>query len=274
MASVIRYDLTTLGGRDMNALLNTIAARKKELGETTKQACTAIAINCLKALRANTKVAKEGGIKLQTEDITSSYTPSWKRQGKFNVRVFRAGEHGNEVKFDKSVRVQWLVKAGEMTNGVKCFTYKVTDNIADDKKLTIVFVARSKKEAEQTMKLIHKKRVRRYKSLAKHALGIAMHKTSKDASGNAQASQIVNAVADSNVRATVQETGFDNGDVHIHVEDKIDYAAKALKDGDGYVDVAMRKALNKIIGNIIHKMKQSNRITDGLQVPFPELKGR
>lgn len=272
MASVIDYNLTTMGGRDITALQNVIELRKKEFGETTKQACIAVAINCLQSLRQNTMVAKEGNIKLVIEDITSSYTPSWKKQGKFSVRIFRSGLNGSEIKFDKTVKVQWLVKASEMVAGVKCHTYKVTDKIASDKELTIVFVARSQKQAKDAMKMIHKKRVRRYKNLAKYALGVAMSKTSKEGAGNTDVNQITKVVANDNTKVSVQDTGFNNGDVHIHIEDKIDYATQALKDGAGYVDTAMQKALNKIMGNILHKLKSQGKITDSLKIPFPELK--
>ena len=273
--AAITYDLKTKDGKDIDAIRNVIALRKKELGETTKQACTAIAINCLKSLRANTRVAKETGIKIDAIDVTSRLTPSWKRQGKFSVRVFRNGINGQVVRPEID-KVQWLVKAGDMVNGVQCRTFLVTDKISNDYHLQIIFVATDKKQAVDAMKQIHKVRVRRYKRLAKYALGIAMHKTHAQQNANDTGiTQLVNQTANDNTRVTVTETGFGNGEVNIHIEDNLDYAAEALKNGPSYVDIAMRKALNQITGNIIHKLKQNgNELYNQISVPFPELKGR
>lgn len=56
----ITFDLQTPDGKNAEALAKIIEARRKELGETCRQSCVAIASNILRSLRAQTKVAKEG----------------------------------------------------------------------------------------------------------------------------------------------------------------------------------------------------------------------
>lgn len=61
------------------AIQNIVAARTKELGETTEQACTALAINILKSIRADTTTAKLDA-DIEVEDVTAQYYPSFKRE--------------------------------------------------------------------------------------------------------------------------------------------------------------------------------------------------
>ena len=55
----ITFDLQTPNGETAEALAKVVELRRQELGETTKQACVAVAVNVLRSLRAQTKVAKE-----------------------------------------------------------------------------------------------------------------------------------------------------------------------------------------------------------------------
>lgn len=261
----VTYDLKTAEGREAEALRSIIEMRKKELGETTAQACKAIAITVLKSLRADTPIAKT------TPDILISYAdsryyPSWKKVGKKAKRILRAGKNGAEVKPDKVV---WLTK--KYVKGEEYHTFQIFDVVSKERTIKYFIVAPSEKVALKAAQKFHRSRVKQYRKLAKFALGLAMHGVSTaqgiDSSGvNNEARKVGLELT----RTSVSETGFNSGEVNIHVEDNLNYAAKALKHGEGYVDVAMQKALNSITGYLKKRLERKG-IKDALKTPFPEV---
>ena len=76
-------------------------------------------------------------------------------------------------------------------------------------------------------------------------------------------------MAFNNVAVYNETSGGDSGDVSIYVHDNLDYATKALADGDAYVEIAAQKACNSIIGMINHKIGSHLTLHDKLKVPFP-----
>ena len=60
----INFSLQTPDGKPAEALAQIIEARRRELGETTKQSCVAVASNILRSLRTETKVAKESQMEI------------------------------------------------------------------------------------------------------------------------------------------------------------------------------------------------------------------
>ena len=54
----------------------------------------------------------------------------------------------------------------------------------------------------------------------------------------------------------MQDTGFNSGNVNIHVHDNLQYAILALKGGESAVNVAIANALNKTVGMIQHRIQQ------------------
>lgn len=105
--------------------------------------------------------------------------------------------------------------------------------------------------------------------MAKFALTLAMMKTSGKSSGEGSASRKAKQTASSNVTVFNQSEGGDSGDVNIYIHDNLDYATKALADGDAYVEIAAQKACNSIIGMINHKIGSHLTLHDKLKVPFP-----
>ena len=72
------------------------------------------------------------------------------------------------------------------------------------------------------------------------------------------------------LRVEVVESGFDSGSVCIRVEDRLDYATKALESGEGYVQTAIQKALNSMTGYLNRRIEKKN-IEQPLKIPFEEL---
>lgn len=234
--------------------------RTQELGETTSQSIKAIVISILKALRARTKVAKENKITLKTDDVTGQYLPSFYRQGAKTFPCFRDA-NGNRLLDDqfKGVKVIWTAK-GIPTNSLR--TFKIVDEISDNKKLTFIVVAPSSKSAIDVVKKRHKARVGKHKGLARLALGLAMKSISQNEQLKDDGSKSNSKIANENVNVNVMESGFNSGRVDILVEDNLDYAQLALKNGQASLDESIQSGMNKIVGMMKHKLKKSGMSLD------------
>lgn len=60
----------------------------------------------------------------------------------------------------------------------------------------------------------------------------------------------------------MKETGFNKGDVQVHVHDKLDYAVLALQNASASVSTAFANALNKTFGYIKNKVKSTGGSID------------
>lgn len=165
-------------------------------------------------------------------------------------RVLRSGVGGPVI---SPSRVVW--KIGKYTKGQVVHSFEVEDKIADNKTVKYIVVTDTLANAKKYAKERHKARVRKNKTLAKHALGLAMKAIYDKASDNDIVSQHARDIAKQNVQATVYESGFNSGTVNIHVHDNLDYAVLALKNGESSISLAVANALNKTIGYIQQRVK-------------------
>lgn len=263
----------TSDGRPTSNLSKVIQLRSKELGETTKQTCVALAQNILRSIRAQTRVANESKVDIEVQIADGEFYPSWKRdkgtKGKqVSRRVLRQGLNGPEV---SPTKVIWHVP--KYIKGEQVHSYKVFDKVSEDKTIQYILVAVSEREAHRYAKQLHKARVKRYKALAKHAVSLAMKKVyDKQNLADEQITNVARGVAIQNVEVSVVETGFNSGTVNIHVHDNLNYAVKALKNKDASVTLALQSSLNKMIGFVKQKIKaKGGSIDNSLLVPVDEL---
>lgn len=118
----------------------------------------------------------------------------------------------------------------------------------------------------------HKNMVLKYRGLAKLALGMAMHAVSANETPSVgNVTNKAREVGAKVVSARVMDSGFSSGQVSIHVEDNLDYAADAIKNGQSYIDTAVQKALNSAVGYLNRRFEKRG-IEDALNAPFPEVK--
>ena len=104
------------------------------------------------------------------------YYPSFQREkgtkGKnISKRVLRQGKGGAVISPE---RVYW--KIGKYSEGEVAHSYEVVDQISPEKQYKYIVVAASAKDAKQYAKERHKRRVLRFKGLARHAISLAMKK--------------------------------------------------------------------------------------------------
>lgn len=105
------------------------------------------------------------------------------------------------------------------------------------------------------MKEIEKKRIAKYRGLAKSALGKLMRQISLGGGSLFdKASALAQRVAERNAHVRKNLNGGMN-EVGLRMEDTLDYASDALKGGESQIDECMKRAMNKIAGTINHKMK-------------------
>lgn len=89
---------------------------------------------------------------------------------------------------------------------------------------------------------------------------------------NQSVNQSVKTLADQNVEAYVKETGFNRGDVKVHVHDKLDYAVLALKGAAASVSAAVANAVSKTFGYIKSRLKANGgQIDKSLQIAIDNL---
>lgn len=246
----ITFDLSTSDGKSAEQLAEIIARRTKELGQTTSQACTAMAINILKSLRADTAIAKLNKGEIRITCVDGQVTPGWRKEGKRNFRVLRYGLNGAEVR-DKMV---YFVKMS-YTKGEIVHAYFVEDVRSDDKKYQYYIVAKSENIATKFAENKHKNRVKRFKGLAKHALGIAMHRTS---AAQTVSETGIEPTAKNKAMEVVKvqrtESGYDSGEVMIHIEDQLRYAVLALKNGQQNLDYIVDRVIKSMTGYLQRKL--------------------
>lgn len=259
MALDLTYDLSTGDGRDLDILKQTIELRKKELGNTTKQSVIAIAINTLKSLRRDTKVANENKGNIEIKDLSDKYIISFAGiKGSKKRKLAIRDNAGNSITLK-----QKIVPYSQNIKTAKIFA--VTDYITDDKKIQYVIIADSSELAREKAMSFHKNRVQEHKGLAKIALSIATYLLSQ--SGNVeQGNQNTNAIAHSATSVNVIENGFDSGDIQVSVHDRLNYASDALKGGASSVQMAINKSCNQILGYLASRLKKEGRINDSLAI--------
>ena len=250
----LTYDLTTPDGKTAEIIATVIRARGQELKQTTKQSCVALAINILRSLRAQTAVAKEGTTDILVTDRSNEFTPSFTRKTgkkgkKVSERCLRSGKNGSVVKPEKVV---W--RTGKYRKGENYRTFGIQETVGQGKKIEYLLVCQSESKALQYARKFAKSRIRRFKGLAKHAVGIAM-KSVYDRQ-NVPATNITAEAKDLAAKvvvANVTEHGFDSGEVSIIVKDQLDYATCALKNGDSTINQTVNNALAKMAGLIAHR---------------------
>ena len=266
----INLDLQTPNGAPAEALAAVIEARRKELGETAMQSCIAMAEGILRSLRVQTKVASESrGMKLSIKDVTGQYVASWKKEGQKAKRVLRQGKNGPTVKESKVI---WNV--GKYVKGEVIQVFEVIDSTADPKIDKYLLVSADEKSAKDYAKARHKRRVLKYKGLARTALSLAMKAVYNKGSSPDNYSKEATQTAKDNTQVQVNDTGFNSGTASVYVHDGLNYAVAAMKDGETSVTQAVNAAISKAMGYIMHKVKSTGGSIDkSLKTTVDELIG-
>ena len=217
-------------------------------------------MNALVSLRATTKVAKVSKRDIEVE-VDGSLIPSFAAH-KICVR-------------DKATKHHLAGARVASTIGGKLFkdanVYKWVDTYSKSKDNVYYIIALSEKAAKTKAFDILKRRVKAYAGLARLAFSTLLMKTGTGTIGGAPELQQKTTMGTTISRESKTVDGY-----QLHLEDDLNYAIDALKGGQGDIEAALQKALNKTVATI------NQHIPDGggwfgtgkLPIPFPEVRQR
>lgn len=257
--------MATVGnGRTLEEFSKLIAARSKYLGETAADAVAACAIDALKSIRAATGKATKRSVSKDVEvKEDGTLVPSFKTVGgakKFCIR----NRGGAEYKGNEKISV-----AANSSQISKWNVFRFNDEHGE-KKYKYLIVAPDAKTAVKVAKQIKQRRAMRYSGLAKVALTRLMRKTATVSDGGEMPDAAVARKADEQTKSVAQNGGKAYS---LHLEDNLGYAILAVKGGQTGVDLALRKAMNKITATVNQRCKKILGF-EQLPTPFPEIRQR
>lgn len=242
-AAVVRVNMTAnYEGKPLAVLSDLIRQRQKYLGESAQDAVIATGIDALLSIRALTKVAKKripkSDVRFGREDpqyITGT-------RGKATGHLFRR------------------VVVGRWKNGAKrnLVRWQHVDGIAKDRRAS----AKELSAAWNRFGTINNR------GLAKNALGVAMNRLSTRNKVDPLNSRTAR-IAQANVGVRSYGTG---NQFVLEIHDKLGYAQQALRGGSAAVDLALKRAANKIAGRLCKVAEK--KFGEKIISPFPEVKKR
>ncbi len=270
----------------MQTLGQTMLARMRYMKESAQEASHALMLTILKSLKPMTKVAKLTGLKpklQKREDLVFSYTATGKMQempkkGKLGVemkvpvKMCVRNKGGVRITGNVEGKMRFVNCQGVPAKTIKCFTfidaYDLEGTPFEDKYL---IVAPSTGAATKYAKTIISRRILRYVGLARRAISALMAKLFTGIREDGGSPRVTATAYDAT--RTLELIG--DGQYTLEAHDNLRYATDALKGGSATVDLALRKAVNKIVGQISHRFK-NKPFFDPTDLPqiFPEVRSR
>lgn len=256
------YVTATVGdGKTLEQFARLIQEREKWLHENTENTVAAVIMEALRSLRAATLVAKPEKAKPKVEP--TPYVPSVTTQGGKKVPCLRAGRARYVP--PKNVRVVWA-DLPKLTTGV----WKFVDDFRPGRAKTYLIVAASQHSASQRAKAIVQARIRRFAGMARKALSLLMKKTFNGAGAEEPTTAQAAQKADELTSRVETRSG---GQYSLSVNDMLNYAKLAFRGGDGAVELALQKAVNKATSQLNYKCRDM-LLFKKLDTPFPEVATR
>lgn len=262
----VHVEATWGSSEPLEALTRLIRQRCKLLYETTADAAIATVINAANSLRAQTKKTKPSAKVKARIAMRPELHPSVRGRGRDRRRCL-SNSMGHRIPMAKmSTRCIWL---DDDPRGKKLFVYHVIPELDRDKPYLCVA------ENEGLVRKYETNRVRRRKNalggLAKYTLGLAMARLSTYNNGE-PAGYIAKRVAGEHAYALAEAR--EDRYMDVELGDTLNYAVKALKGGQGSVDLALKRAANKTYGLLMRDIHKWDKIEDIGPVPFPEIVGK
>lgn len=124
-------------------------------------------------------------------------------------------------------------------------------------------ICKTKSQAVNYMKKKKKSRIVYHRGLAKYVLGKIQGQIGGKFNNEKPKSNSLAMWALDKGRGVVRQGGFDSGEAEVTLMTLTGYALKALKDGQNSVDLAWQNCLNKMIGEIMHRLHVAKGLEDG-----------
>lgn len=271
MAESIQIHASAGNGATLKQFGEILQKRMQYMNETARGSIAACALQVLRSIRTVTKVAKLTGIK-PTLNTENGLYPSWTtKAGKRNVCLRIKGSNQRYTGNEKLILAQTPTKGMEKLWKV----YSFIDEFSKKKK-KYMLAAPNQTLAKQKAKSVIAKYAMRFAGLAKRALSMLMMKTYTGKKENDNVPAYVSAKA--NMMTKTYETVSKNqqaegGTYTLTLTDALNYALDAIRGGKVQVDTQMKKAMNKIVSVINHKIPDGKTFfsPQKIETPFPEL---
>ena len=252
-------------GRPLQELSRLITIRSKWLGESARDSVRATAVTFLQSLRANTKIAKRNGERIELTP-SNMLVPSFRRWGGKFRPCLRAGKNGNTYTPMKGTRVIYADGLVNFTSQ-KVYTASYTRGEGDRRRTyKYIVVASSKSSASRAVRNANAKRIASWRGLARAAVSALLRK----AGGSSTTAGKIGAKANDNARVT--ERGGGNS-FSVQILDNLSYAECAVKGGKSGITLALQKACNKS-ASIINRRCADLLNFAPIATPFPEVRQR
>lgn len=251
---------TVGNGHTMEEFMKVLDKRNQYLEETSHASITASALDILRSIRVETMIAKLASTKTDNVKPYPALQLSFRTLGTKKVPCLRNGK----TRYIKQASERIVFESVE--KGAKVYVWEY---IRGEKKNIYYIVADSISQAKRKVKDIVKKRMMRYRGLAKRAISVLMQKTY-----NQSVIDNVNTLTENVAQNMTNKIERVSNGMHVlTLKDDLDYALAALKHGQNSVDIAIMKASNKIVSKI--NMKCKNLLGfEKLETPFPEVRQR
>ena len=259
----IELDAVVADGRTMEEFQKLVDARHRYLGESTRDSVAAIALDFLRSLRASTTVAKEN-VRVEVEEC-SQYVPSFTSNGRTR-KVCLRNLSNVRVNLPKNCRL--MIDDLSLVKTSKVFKF-----IWRERGKTYYIIANSMRRAKDLASKMVKKTIKRHKGLAKLAISALMQSTY---TGSSNVDNSIPTEKPIHLQGVLKKTEsvMGSGDLksyRLTLEDNLDYAKNALKNGGGEISTCMQKALNMATVRVNAKCKDF-LLFKKIDTPFPELK--
>lgn len=271
MAASVQIHATAGNGATLKQFAEILQKRMQYMNETARDSIAACALQVLRSLRTVTRVAKPKGIKPELKAENQLY-PSWTtKSGKKGVCLRIKGSN------QKYAGTEKMIFAQQPTRGMDKLwkVWSFVDPYSKSQK-KYMLAAPNLTIAKQKAKAVISRYAMRFAGLAKCALSMLMMKTytGKKENDNVPAHVTAKAMQTTRKSESVSKNQqAEGGTYSLTLTDELKYAVDAIRGGKAQVDTQMKKAMNKIVSTINHKIPDSNTFfsPQKLETPFPEL---
>lgn len=254
-------------GRTLEQLTQAIEKRMKHFSELAKDTLRATAINALRSLRGETKVASlRAPVNPQITERSDLFVSCTKDGGVVHTCLRVGGAHGQ--RYTGPQAVYWFARGTGKNDWRRAKVFEVISEHETRKPYFVV--AYNKSGALEVERRRAHANIKGRGGLAKSLYSVAMAQLSTR-SADAISPHLARILNSDLVQ--VQEIEA-NGALTLNIHDKLNYAKRALKHGEHSITTALQKAANKNIGMVNHALHQAGDIWHDLPTPFPEVAKR
>lgn len=271
----------TLESDISDELARQIGRRTRILGETTSQACVAIAMTTLRSLRAATPKSK-GKLhpvseKIDDNDLgiaveeSKEYVVGFRTEGKTRKPCIRIGSRKGAAA--RNIKPWWRINVNHEMYSAKVYKVTLSKGRADawkKQKPVWYMVAKSLDAARLFVTKRYQKLVTRYSSLGRGTWTRAMSLVA-DKGQKTDLTPKAGAAAVRSVNVAKDITGFSSGNVTVTVSNFLPYISRIV--GESFVRNALMKALNSTNGMVnswIKKHDERKWFKEISDKPFPK----